>query len=334
MPLLRALPRSLFVALSLALCLLLATIAPATVRAAADGPKVVVSIKPLHALVAAVMGDIGRPHLLLQGAASPHSYSLRPSDARALSEADLVFWVGPGFESFLVKPLQTLAGRATAVGLAAAPGVATLPYGAAAIDERPHANGETHDGEHEHEHEHEHGHDPDSFDPHIWLDPVNAAAMTTAIAAALGAADPDHAAAYRAKAVALRSDLEALTAELAAGLAPLRTRPFVTFHDAYGYLTKRFGLASAGAIALDPERPPGAARVAEIRRRVQELGVACVFAEPQFAPKLIAVVTEGTGARAGVLDPMGAALAPGPDAYDRLLRDLAAGLRGCLLPES
>lgn len=314
-----------FLILSLA-----ATAAASAPAWAAEGPRVAVSIKPLHALVARVMGDVGQPRLLLQGAASPHSYSLRPSDAQALAEAELVFWVGPSFESFLVKPLKTLGARATPVALAEAPGVERLPYGASFREETAHEEGADGDEDHDHEHDHDHG----TFDPHLWLDPVNAQAMASAIADALAAADPDHGGTYRANADALVAELAALTDELAAALAPLRARPFLTFHDAYGYFTHRFGLAFAGAIALNPERPPGAARVAEIRRRVQELRVACVFAEPQFPPKLIAVVTEGSAARAGVLDPLGTTLTPGPEAYGRLLRDLAAGLRGCLLPDA
>lgn len=312
-----------FLVLSLAVGGLPAALAAAPLR-------VVVSIKPLHALVAGVMGDVGVPRLLLQGAASPHSYSLRPSDAQALSKADVVFWVGPRFETFLVKPLQTLAGRARVLALADAPGVEKLPYGAAGLDAVTNDAATRDDDNHDHGHEHDSG----SFDPHVWLDPRNAEAMVTAIALTLAEADPEHAAAYRANAATLRDDLVALTQELTVTLAPVRARPFLVFHDAYGYLEQRFGLTSVGAIAINPERPPGAARVAEIRQRVEDQGVVCVFSEPQFPPKLVAVMTEGTRARTGVLDPVGAALPAGPEAYGLLLRGLAANLRSCLSFES
>ena len=158
--------------------------------------------------------------------------------------------------------------------------------------------------------------------------------MLAAIAAALAAADPDHAEDFRANAALMQADLAALTEDLESTLAPSKTIPFLVFHDAYGYFVERFGLTAVGAIALNPERPPGAARVAEIHRRVADLGVVCVFSEPQFPPKLITVVMEGTDARSGVLDPLGTALPAGPEAYGQLLRDLAASLRSCLLTES
>ncbi|MBN9034587.1 MAG: zinc ABC transporter substrate-binding protein ZnuA [Rhizobiales bacterium] len=285
---------------------------------------VVASIKPIHALVAGVMKGIGEPELLLKGAASPHTYALRPSDAAALSRAKLVFWVGPNMEAFLAKPLESLAAGATTVELDEAEGVEHRPLregGAFEADDDE--GGKAHEA-------HDHGHG--EADAHVWLDPENARAMVAAIGKALAGADPANAAAYAANAAELSARLDALSAEIAGELAPVRGKGFVVFHDAYQYFEKRFGMTAVGSITVSPEVMPGAARIAEIRDKVKELDVACVFAEPQFEPRLIEVITEGTGARAGVLDPEASAIEPGPDLYFEMLRGLAASLRTCLAP--
>lgn len=285
---------------------------------------VVASIKPVHSLVAGVMKGVGAPGLILKGAASPHTYVMRPSDAAALEAARLVFWVGPHMEAFLARPLRSLARNAAIVELGRAEGVVPLPLREGGMFE---AHG--HEGGGGHAHSHAHG----EADAHMWLDPDNAAAMVRAIAAALSAADPANAPAYADNAAALVARLAALAAEIDGELRPLRGKGFVVFHDAYQYFEKRFGVTAAGSITVSPEVLPGAARIAEIRARVRALGVACVFAEPQFEPRLVDVVIESTGARAGVLDPEGGSLAEGPDLYFELLRGLAASLRACLAPD-
>lgn len=284
---------------------------------------VVASIKPVHSLVAAVMKGVGAPVLIVQGGASPHGYALRPSDAQALQDARLVIWIGPALETFLEEPLGTLAADATVIRLDEAPGVTLLQVregGAFQADE------------HDHEHRNEHdGHDHDGpFNPHLWLDPQNARAIVGAAAAALAKLDPDNADRYRADAAALAVRLEELEKEIAKTLAPVRDRPFVVYHDAFQYFESRFGLTAAGSVTVSPDTPPGAARIGEIREKIMELGAVCVFTEPQFAPKIVDVTIEGTGARAGVLDPLGAELENGPDLYFTLLTNLAASLRRCL----
>ena len=301
---------------------------------AAEALRVVVSIKPLHALVAGVMGDVGAPKLLLEGGQSPHTYTLKPSDAHALSQADAVFWIGPVLETFLAKPVAALPRSALRVTLGEAAGVRLLPVREGGAWEQ-HAHADDHAG-HDHDHDHhqdgDHHHDgaDESFDPHLWLDPANAQAMVAAIAAVLAQARPADAATFERNAAALKARLEALDRALADQLAPLKGRPYIVYHDAYQYLEARYGLTVAGALALDPDRPPSARRVAEIRATIKASGAACVFAEPQFPPAIINTVIEGTGARVGVLDPIGADLAPGPDAYFTLLEGLARSLAGCL----
>ncbi len=308
-------------------------------------PDVVVSIKPIHSLVAAVMHGVGEPGLIVEGAASPHSYSLRPSQARSLSEADIVFWVGHELEAFLEKPIETLGSNARSVELIDTEGLVRLGFREGATFER-HGHGEDdHDedaheehghGEDDHDHE-EHGHEEhahDAVDAHVWLDPENARRMVHAIEHVLAEADPANAARYEANADALMGRLTALREDVQGIVAPVRERPFVVFHDAYHYFEERFGLHAAGSVTASPETVPGAARVREIQARIRDLGATCVFAEPQFTPKLIKVVTEGTEARTGILDPLGASLEPGPDLYGTLLTDMASSFRACLEPRS
>lgn len=179
------------------------------------------------------------------------------------------------------------------------------------------------------------GHDdaPGAADMHIWLDPRNAAAMVEAIAKALSAADPAAAAAYRANAEALEGRLGDLDAALAKALGPVAGLPYVVLHDGYRYFERRYGLTPAGAIAASPERRPSARKLTEIRAAIASTGAACVFSEPQFEPSLVLTVIEGTEARIGVLDPLGAELTPGADAYFALMHNLAAAFNDCLAPQ-
>lgn len=299
----------------------------ATVQPARADLEVVASIKPIHALVAGVMeGDLG-PRLILDGPASPHSYSLRPSGARTLGRADLIFWVGHNLESFLEKPIDSLGGDATVITLMDAPGVELVSFREGTTFERhtdDHSGGQEQDGRADEE--------PPPLDPHIWLDPANAQALVRAITHALIAADPEHAPLYAGNAQSLHVRIEKLSAEIDAMLEPVRAQPFFVFHDGYRYMERRYGLAAAGSITLSPEIPPGAGRVRDIRDKIRALGATCVFTEPQFPPTLVNVVTAGTDARTGVLDPLGTGLPAGPDLYFTLMRNMAAAMRACLSP--
>ena len=291
-------------------------------------PNVVASTKPVHSLVAAVMAGVGEPGLIVKGAASPHTYSLRPSDAAALENADIVFWTGHGMELFLADALETLSTKAETVELAESPGIELLPMREGGTFE-PHSHGDEDHGHEEAAHDHDHEHEEEG-DMHFWLDPENAKLMVTEIARVLSAADPDNAATYNANAVTEIAALGALETEIAATLGGVKDKPFIVFHDAYQYFESRFGLEVAGTITVSPEAMPGAARVDELRKKVSELGATCVFAEPNFEPAIVSTIVEGTEAKAGVLDPEGSALAEGPGLYGDLLRGIAVGLVDCL----
>ncbi|WP_099866900.1 zinc ABC transporter substrate-binding protein ZnuA [Pararhizobium haloflavum] len=316
--------------------------------------NVVVSIKPLHSLVAGVMDGVGEPQLLIKGAASPHSYALRPSEASLLQDAALVFWIGDTMETFLTDPLLALSQQATVLALEDADGLTLLDYReGGAFEEQDRADADAAEHEHEdahHDHDHDHaaehhdgagehhhdeggdhaGHDHAGHDLHIWLDPENAKAMVGAIEETLAAADPANAQTYATNASAMTQRIEALSSEIETQLAPLAGRPFVVFHDAYHYFENSFGLEAAGSITVSPEIEPGARRIGEIQETVRTLDAACVFSEPQFEPRIVEVVAEGSNAASGVLDPLGATIEDGPELYFELMRNMASSFQTCL----
>jgi len=291
--------------------------------ASTAAPSVVATIPAIHGLTAAVMDGVGEPRLLLPPGTSPHACSLKPSDAAALEDAELVVWIGDALETFLARSLDNLAGDARRLALIDAPGVEVLRF---AAGDAAHGHGDVGHGDDGHGRSHARG----DVDPHIWLSPANAAAMTRAIAATLVELDPAHGDTYRANAAATVAEIEALAGELEADLAPVRDVPFVVFHDAYGYFEDAFGLQDVGAVTLSPDQSPGTAHVAELRRTIRAAEAVCVFAEPQFEPRLVETLVAGTAVRTGELDPVGTDLAPGPDAYFRLMRGLADDLVDCL----
>jgi len=284
-------------------------------------PKVVVSILPLHSLVSGVMEGVGTPRLLIGANASPHDYALKPSDARALSEADLVVWVGEDMETMLEQPLHALADKARVLELSTVEGMLLLPSRKGGAWE---ADGYA--GHASHEKPHDHG----EMDSHLWLSPLNARVIVGAVAEQLSAIDTANAKKYQANAAAVDRQIVALEKRLQGQLAPLSARPYIVFHDAYHYFEAAFDLHPAGAIAVSPDRRPGARRIIEIRQAIRDSGAACVFSEPQFRPAIVDVVLEGSGARHGVLDPLGSTLPAGKGQWFTLMQGLADSLTSCL----
>ncbi len=312
----------------------------------AQGLKVVTSIKPVHSLASAVMEGIGTPVLLIRGAVSPHNFNLRPSDARHISEADLIFVIGEGIESSLVRHIDSIAIDASVVHLAEIPDLPLLDFRTehdfGGHDEHGHDEGHKHEDEHGHDehghdeghkHEDEHGHDEHDhgdFDPHVWTDPAIAQILVGVMARTLAEKDPDNAARYAENAARLIDRLRALDAEIARITEPIRGRPYIVFHDAYQYFETRYGLNSVDTILLSPEQMPSANRLQAVRQRLQETGAVCVFREPQFNDNIVNVILEGTAVRTGIMDPLGADLEDGPDLYFMLIHNMALSLRACL----
>lgn len=283
-------------------------------------PSVVATIKPLHSLVATVMEGVGTPTLLIPGTTSPHTFSLKPSDAHKLEEAGVVFWIGPDLETALEHPLETLAADATVETMMQAPG----------ITQRGFAESHDHDHGHGGDDKDDDGHHHGSQDPHIWLDPKNAEAMLSVIAGTLSEVMPEHATAFAANAARMTAQLTKLGDEVTATLEPVWFKPFLTFHDSLGHFSTRYGLAKGEAISVNPEIKPGAKRIAELRDEIEEDGFVCVFIEPQFDPAIAEVIVEGSEAKIATLDPLGSALEQGPGLYPELIRNIAKTLHDCL----
>ena len=316
----------------------------------AEVPKVVTDIPAVHSLTAQVMGDLGAPAVLLEQGGNAHNFQLRPSQAQALQEAQLVVWIGPDMTPWLARALHGIELGDKALQLIDLPQTYRRDFDAPA-EEHDHDHATDAEAATEAAHDHDHDHDAHAaeeyahdahtgdeadhkhsgLDPHAWLDPANAALWLDAIAAQLGALDPDNGAAYAANATAAKTRIAAMDGEIAAQLAPVRDRPFITFHAAYGYFTSHYGLAPAGSVALGDAVTPGAAHLAGLQADLSAKGVVCAFPEAQHDPKQIALVIEGTPVRlGGTLDPSGSTLDYGPALYETLMRNIAAKLSTCL----
>lgn len=358
------------------LALLAGAALPLSTSPARAAPEVVVSILPLHSLVAQVMRGVGEPHLLMPAGQSPHGGQLKPSQVKQLNAADLIIWVGPSFEQAATKLIARNNRHARVVTLLEDDSMLRLPVREGGLWEaHDHAHGhgghndhddahdhdghgDAHDDEHDgddhahddhgerhddahHEHDaHDHdGHDDHDahhgdhadwrIDPHIWLSVANARAIVDIAARELAAADPANAAQYDANRDAALARLAEFRRALSDQLRAVENAGYVVFHDAYHYFEHEFGVHPLGALTISPERRPGARRVREIRRAIRERGARCVFSEPQFQPDLAHTLAAGTGAAVAVLDPLGAALPPGPDAWFALMRGLADALTHC-----
>ena len=285
--------------------------------------NVVSSVKPLHSLVSGVMEGVARPDLIVKGSASPHTYSLRPSQARQLEDADLVFWMGHELESFLEQPLEAIATKGHIVELIDSSKLKKIK-----MREGGMFDAHAHDDHDEHEGHDDHGHG--EFDVHVWLDPENAKVLVDEIKLALIELDPVNASKYESNSNKMNMKLDQLIDEVSKKLESEQGKGYVVFHDAYQYFEQRFGMSAVGSITVSPEVVPGANRIRELKNKINELNAHCVFSEPQFEPKLVSTVIEGTQANTGVLDPLGASIKDGPELYFTLIRNMADSLHECL----
>ena len=277
-------------------------------------PRVLATIKPLHSLVQSVLGDTARVQLLLDNTASPHDFQMKPSQIRALHQADIVFYIDADFEQFLQRVLPDLPEATTQIPIAQRAEIALVPMR----------------GDDDDDDDHGHGHDHAAQDYHVWLDPNNAVKMVQTIATSLAQIYPYNAAIYQANARAAITALNALHSDVQTRLAPVKDQPFIVFHDAYGYFERAYGLRTPAVIALDPTIPPSPKRIVQIRENLAQTGARCLFSEPQFSDKVLDVIRADSNARIAVLDPLGAELPAGAGLYAALLRGLAGALADCL----
>ncbi|MDA7637139.1 zinc ABC transporter substrate-binding protein [Candidatus Pelagibacter sp.] len=320
--------------------------------------KVVTSIKPIHSLASYLMDGIGKPELIVDGYASPHSFSMKPSHAKMLQNADLIFWVGEGMENFLEKPLNSIAKKAEKIELIEIKGLNVLKFRERNIfDEHDHdhdVHGKKEDDHDDHDHDehgnkeddhddHDHdehgkkeddhddhgheGHGHGEFDAHIWLDPINAKAMLNEMAEHLIENDKKNEAKYKSNLDKALKEIDKLTIEVMTDLS--NSVSSIVFHDAYQYFEKRFNVNVLGAFTVNADVMPGAEQLAEIREIIEHDKVACVFSEPQFNTGIINAVAKDMKIKTGVLDPLGATLDPGKDLYFKLIRNMSASFKGC-----
>ena len=308
--------------------------------------KVVTSIKPIHSLVSYVMDGVGAPDLIVDGFNSPHNFQLKPSHAKMLENADIIFWIGEGLENFLEKPLDSISKNAKKVELMEIKGINKLEFREKNIfnehdhDEHKHeedGHKEEHD-EHEHEedghkeekHDDHDGHDDHGHgehDPHIWLDPQNAKVMVQLITKELSELDSKNAPTYKKNSEKALSDLDKLIKKVKKDTN--KDLRFVAFHDAYHYYEDRFGINLLGALTVNPDVLPGAEQLAEIREVIEHEKVNCIFSEPQFNPDIIKSIAKDTGVKTGVLDPLGANLDKGKNLYFDLIKNISSSFKGC-----
>lgn len=291
-------------------------------------PQVLATIAPLAGIAAAVTEGISTPDLLISGNASPHTYALTPQAAEKLQKADILLWAGPGLEQVIVSKSALINPAATRLGLLDEDaGQIHLATRHSALWED---DNEDEDG-HGHDHGHDH-HDHGAVDPHAWLEPDNAIILANRLATALASRDSAHAERYKANAAAFTAQVKSTDARIAAQLAPLATRGYMVFHDAYQYFEHHYGLKGLGALTLSPEVAPAPRHLADLQTRLRTGQVACVFAEPQFSSKLVEAVIADTPARQGLLNPDASDLAASPTLYTTYLQRLADGFSQCLTP--
>ena len=306
--------------------------------------KVVTSIKPLHSLASYLMDGVGKPDLIVDGYASPHGFSMKPSHAKMLQNADLIFWVGEGMENFLEKPLNSIAKKAEKIELMETKGLQVLKFRERNIfdehdhdDHDDHAKKEDDHDDHDHDnhgkkeehddHDDHEGHNHGEYDAHIWLDPINAKVILFEMSKHLIELDAKNESVYRDNLSKAYNEIDKLTKDVTAELD--QSVASIVFHDAYQYFEKRFNVNILGAFTVNTDVMPGAEQVAEIREIIKHDKVACVFSEPQFNPDIINAVAKDMKIKTGVLDPLGATLDPGKDLYFDLIRNMSASFKGC-----
>ncbi len=306
--------------------------------------KVVTSIKPIHSLASYLMDGVGKPDLIVDGYASPHGFAMKPSHAKMLQEADLIFWVGEDLESFLEKPLKSIAKKAEKIELMEIKGLNKLKFRERNMfdghDDHGHDEGHKEDDhddnakkEDDHGHDDEHkedGHDEHAHgehDPHIWLDPTNAKVILEEMSEHLIENDKANASKYKANLKKAHKDLDKLTKKVKSELN--KDFKSIVFHDAYQYFEKRFDVNVLGAFTVNTDVMPGAEQLADIREIIEHDKVSCVFSEPQFNPDIINAVAKDMNISTGVLDPLGATLNPGKDLYFDLIGNMSKSFKGC-----
>ena len=306
--------------------------------------KVVTTIKPLHSLVSSVMDGVSEPSLIIEGTNNPHTFVFKPSHAKLLEEADMVFWIGEDLEAFMEKPLKSLASNAKKIAFMDLASIEKLKFREENIfddhddddhdghkddEHEGHDDHDGHDDEHEGHDDHagHEGHNHGEFDAHIWLDPMNAKEMVHEIAHELSELDPSNKEIYEANANKTLKSLDKLIEDV--DKAVPKDISYIVFHDAYQYFEKRFGVSLVGALTLNPDVLPGAKQIADVQDLISDKGIKCIFSEPQYNPKIIETLASDMNISTGIMDPLGAYLEKGNTMYFDLIKQISSSIDKC-----
>lgn len=280
--------------------------------------KVVTTIKPIHSLVAGVMDGLGSPSLIVDGSNSPHNFSLKPSHAKMIEDAEIIFWVGEDLETFMIKPLESIANNATKVSFMDLDNITKLKFKEENILEV-----EGYDDDHDDHDKHADG----EFDAHIWLDPKNAIEIVNEIAKTLSLKDPNKKNVYYSNAEKLNHSLNELIEKI--NLSINKDARFIVFHDAYQYFEKRFDVSSAGALILNEEALPSAKKVSEIHKIIKKQNINCIISEPQFNPNIIKSIAQDSSILTRSFDPLGSSFDTNKNLYFEMILSLSNSLKDC-----
>lgn len=296
-----------------------------TASFASNKPEVLVSIKPIHSLVASIMQGVAEPALLMKSNQSLHHYNMRPSERRMISKASLIFWIGPQLEAFLPRTLQNTRVKAKNIALIETENLIKLSI-----------------KDQHHQESHQESQHPDSTehysasnhqtDPHIWLSTHNALVLTDEISRQLSAFDPSHKTQYEKNRDELIKKISQLKRQLEAQLFN-HTEPYMTYHNAIRYFETEFKLNNIASIKPNSEVQPSALHIREITQTIKNKNIRCLFYNQPEQPSLISSLQKQSGATVFALDPVGIQIKAGGNAWFDIMQDVSNNLRACLNSE-
>lgn len=326
--------------------------------------NVVTSIKPLGFIASSIAEGVTQTEIIVPAGASPHDYNLKPSDVKKVKSADILLWIGEDIDAFLEKTVDQIDEKKV-LEIEDFDEIKPLlgeaehhhdddhkhshdhkhnhkhDHKHSDDHKHSHKHGHKHSDDHKHAHKHEHKHSHDhkhekhdhnelSTNWHIWYSPEISKVVATKLAAKLSEVYPDKKALIEQNLADFNRTLAAQNEKIKTQLTAFKDKGFYVFHDAYGYFNDAYGLKQTGSFTINPLVAPGAKTLATIKEEIAEHKVSCLFAEPQFTPKVIETLAKGTGVHIGRLDPMGDKIQLGKTAYADFLQFTADSYAECL----
>lgn len=281
--------------------------------------RIVTSLKPLTLLVRAIATDDMQISTLVPAGASPHNYAMKPSQRRALENADVIFWVGPEMETFLARLLTGEEFHDRSVAFMSAPGDAHGTEHNSASDEPD--GGHTGHGDHHHD-----GED----DPHLWLDPALAIDMAETIRDVLATMDGADPHALDRNLEAFRNSLATTEQSIRHQFEPVREVSLFAYHNALVRFAEHYNLTLSGVLTLNPELSPGARHIAEVQARLRSSARPCLLTEPQFNRQWWRSITEGLDITFSTWDPLATDIEVTANGYANFQQAIADAVLKCL----